>query len=98
MASNIIKDLEIDIGNVYELIQEALITTIENITIEGVGDDQNTNFDTEEVKVEYKDGKFLATIYLQRTEGKFVQNSELEEAVITAMSNEKMTVEVEIQA
>jgi hypothetical protein len=43
-------------------------------------------------------GQFVATIALQRTEGKFVSNDDIEEAFITAMAHEKMTVEVEIQA
>jgi hypothetical protein len=98
MASNIIKQLPIDIGDVYELIKEAIAETIEGIELSGIGDDCNSDFDIEEVKVEFKDGQFLATIALQRTEGKFVSNFDVEEAVISAMSNEKMTVEVEIQA
>lgn len=98
MASNIIKDLEIDIGDVYELIQQALTETIESIELYDIGDDCNTAFDTEEVKVTFKEGKFFATIALQRTEGKFVSNQDIEEAFISAMSNEKMTIEVMIQA
>jgi hypothetical protein len=98
MASNIIKDLEIDIGDVYELIQEALTETIQNIELCGIGDDCNTDFDTDEVTVKFVDGKFFATIALQRTEGKFVSNADIEEAFITAMANEKMSVEVCIQA
>jgi hypothetical protein len=98
MASNIIKQLPIDIGDVYELIKEAIAETIEGIELSGIGDDCNSDFDIEEVKVEFKDGQFLATIALQRTEGKFVSNFDVEEAVISAISNEKMTVEVEIQA
>jgi len=98
MASNIIKDLEIDIGDVYELIQEALTETIQNIELYNIGDDCNTAFDTEEVKVVFKEGKFFATIALQRTEGKFVSNQDIEEAFISEMSNQKMSVEVMIQA
>lgn len=98
MASNIIKNLPIDIGDVYELIKEAITETVEGVELYGIGDDCNSDFDIEDVKVEFKDGQFLATIALQRTEGKFVSNFDLEEAFIAAMSNEKMTVEVEIQA
>jgi hypothetical protein len=98
MASNIIKDLPIDIGDVYELIKEALIETIQNVELYNIGDDCNSAFDTEEVNVKYEDGQFVATIALQRTEGKFVSNQDIEEAFITAMSNEKMSVEVCIQA
>ena len=98
MASNIIKQLPIDIGDVYELIKEAIAETIENVQMSGIGDDCNSDFDIEDVKVEFKDGEFLATVALQRTEGKFVSNFDIEEAFIAAMSNEKMTVEVEIQA
>jgi hypothetical protein len=98
MASNIIKQLPIDIGDVYELIKESITETIEGIELSGIGDDCNSEFDIEEVKVEFKDGQFFATIALQRTEGKFVSNFDVEEAVISAMANEKMTVEVEIQA
>jgi hypothetical protein len=98
MASNIIKDLPIDIGDVYELIKEALTETIQNIELYNIGDDCNSAFDTEEVTVQYKDGQFSATISLQRTEGKFVSNDDIEEAFITAMAHEKMTVDVEIQA
>jgi hypothetical protein len=36
--------------------------------------------------------------YMNSREGKFVSNNDIEEAFIAAMSNEKMTVEVEIQA
>jgi hypothetical protein len=49
MASNIIKDLPIDIGDVYELIKEALTDTIQNIELYNIGDDCNSAFDTEEV-------------------------------------------------
>jgi hypothetical protein len=98
MASNIIKKLPIDIGDVYELIKNAITETIENVTLEGIGDDCNTDFDIEEVKVEFKDGEFLATVALQRVEGKFVSNFDVEEALISALSHERMTVEVEIQA
>jgi hypothetical protein len=98
MASNIIKDLPIDIGDVYELIKEALTETIQNIELYDIGDDCNSAFDTEEVTVKYKDGQFFATIALQRTEGKFVSNDDIEEAFIAAMANEKMTIDVEIQA
>jgi hypothetical protein len=98
MASNIIKDLPIDIGDVYELIKEALTATIESVELYDIGDDCNSAFDTEEVTVKFEDGKFSATIALQRTEGKFVSNNDIEEAFIAAMSNEKMTIDVEIQA
>jgi hypothetical protein len=98
MASNIIKDLPIDIGNVYELIKEALTETIEGVELYNIGDDCNSAFDTEEVKVVFRDGQFFATISLQRTEGKFVSNDDIEEAFIAAMANEKMTIDVEIQA
>ena len=98
MASNIIKDLEIDIGDVYELIKEALIETISNIELFNVGDEADTVLDTEEVTVVFKDGKFFATIALQRTEGRFISNADLEEAFISEMANEKMTIEVNIQA
>jgi hypothetical protein len=50
------------------------------------------------VTVKFENGKFSATIALQRTEGKFVSNNDIEEAFIAAMSNEKMTIDVEIQA
>lgn len=98
MASNIIKNLPIDIGDVYELITEAITETIEGIELSQIGDDCNTDFDIEEVKVIYKDGEFLATIALQRVEGKFVSNQDVEDALISAMAHEKMTVEVMIQA
>jgi hypothetical protein len=98
MASNIVKDLPIDIGDVYELIKNAITETIEGVELSGIGDDCNTDFDVEEVKVVFKDGEFLATVALQRTEGKFVSNFDIEEALISALAHERMTVEVEIQA
>jgi hypothetical protein len=98
MASNIIKDLVIDVDDVFVAITESLEETLENMNIQGVGDDCNTNFDIEEVKVNYKNGQFIATIALQRTEGKFVSNQDLEDAVISEISNQKISVEVEIQA
>jgi hypothetical protein len=98
MASNVIKNLPIDIGDVYELIKDAIAETIEGVELSGIGDDCNTDFDVEEVKVEFKDGQFLATVALQRTEGKFVSNFDIEEALIAALAHERMTVEVEIQA
>lgn len=98
MASNRIKDLVIDIGDVYEHIAEAITTSIENISVEGVGDDQNTNFDIEAVTVIYKDGQFVANIDLQRIEGKFVSNGDLEDALISEINGQKMTVDVEIGA
>jgi hypothetical protein len=98
MASNKIKDLVIDVGDVYEQIAEAIADELQNISIEGVGDDQNTNFDIEDVEVVFKDGQFVANISLQRTEGKFCSNADLEDAVISEIGNQKITVTVEIQA
>jgi len=98
MASNRIKNLIIDINDVYEKVAEAITECIENITVEGIGDDQNTSFDIESVTVEYKNGQFVANIDLQRTEGKFCSNQDIEDAVISEINNQKMTVEVEIGA
>lgn len=98
MASNRIKDLVIDLGDLYEQIAEALEEAINNISIEGIGDDQNTNFDLEEVSVKYEDGQFVANIDFQRTEGKFCSNADLEDAVISEISNQLVTVTVTIQA
>jgi hypothetical protein len=98
MASNRIKKLPIDIGDLNEKIIEAITDTLNNINIEGVGDDQNTNFEIENVEVIYEDGQFLANIDLQRIEGKFVSNGDLEDAVISEIGNQKITVEAEILA
>ena len=98
MASNRIKDLVIDIGDVYEQIAESIADKLQEMSIEGVGDDQNTNFDIEDVTVVFKEGQFYANIDLQRTEGKFCSNADLEDAVISEIGNQKITVEVEIQA
>jgi hypothetical protein len=98
MASNRIKKLVIDVGDLYEQIADSITDTLNNMNIEGVGDDQNTNFEIENVEVVYEDGQFLANIDLQRIEGKFVSNGDLEDAVIAEIGNQKITVEVEILA
>jgi hypothetical protein len=98
MASNRIKDLVIDIGDLNEQIAEALEEAINNISIEGVGDDQNTNFDLEDVSVKFVKGQFVANIDLQRTEGKFCSNADLEDAVIAEIGNQTITITVQIQA
>jgi hypothetical protein len=98
MASNRIKDLVIDLGDLYEQIAEAIEETISNINIEGIGDDQNTNFDLEDVSVRFHEGQFIANIDFQRTEGKFCSNADLEDAVISEIGNRTITVTVEILA
>jgi len=98
MASNIIKDLEIDLGSLNDQIIEAINETLENLDLQGLGDDGNTEFSVENVEVRLVDGKFLANIYLHRESGKFMSNGDLEEAVLYQVNREKIAVTVEIGA
>jgi hypothetical protein len=98
MASNKIKDLPIDVSDIFETICEAIKNSIEDLDISGAGDDGDTEFEIEHVEVEFKDGQFIANIDLQRIAGKFVSNTDLEDFVLSQINQEKVTVEVEMLA
>jgi hypothetical protein len=98
MASNVLKKIPIDIGDLIEQIKEQVLDAVNEVEIYGIGDDGNTNFDIDDAEVVYEDGQYLASVWFQRTEGKFCSNSELEEAFISAMGGKTITITVEIQA
>ena len=98
MASNRIKNLVINVDEIYEKLSESIVDAIENISLDGLGDDGATNFEIENVTVEFKNGQFIANIDLQRIEGKFVSNQELEDEFLNILNGETMTVEVELNA
>ena len=98
MATNRIKDLPIDVSNIYETICEAIKDSLEQLDISGAGDDGDTEFEIEQVEVKFKDGQFIANIDLQRISGKFVSNQDLEDFVLGQINQEKVTVEVEMLA
>ena len=98
MATNRIKDLPIDVSEIYETIAEAIRDALEQLDITGAGDDGDTEFDIEQVSVEFKDGQFIANIDLQRIAGKFVSNQDLEDFVLGQINQQKVTVEVEMLA
>jgi hypothetical protein len=98
MASNRIKDLPIDVSEIYDTIAEAIREALEEIDITGAGDDGNTEFEIEQVQVEFKDGQFIANIDLQRISGKMVSNQDLEDYVLGRINEQKVTVEVEMLA
>ena len=98
MATNKIKDLPIDVSDIYETICEAIKNALEDLDITGAGDDGNTEFEIEQVEVAFKDNQFIANIDLQRLSGKMVTNQDLEDYVLTQINQEKITVEVEMLA
>jgi hypothetical protein len=98
MATNKIKDLPIDVSDIYETICEAIKNALEDLDITGAGDDGNTEFEIEQVEVAFKDNQFIANIDLQRLSGKMVANQDLEDYVLTQINQEKITVEVEMLA
>jgi hypothetical protein len=98
MATNKIKDLPIDVSDIYETICEAIKNALEDLDITGAGDDGDTEFEIEQVEVAFKDGQFIANIDLQRISGKMVSNQDLEDYVLTQINQEKVTVEVEMLA
>lgn len=98
MATNRIKDLPIDVSDIYETICEAISDAIAELDISGAGDDGDTEFEIEQVEVKFKDGQFIANIDLQRISGKFVSNQDLEDFVLNQINQEKVTVEVEMLA
>ena len=98
MATNKIKDLPIDVSDIYETICEAIKNVLEDLDITGAGDDGDTEFEMEQVEVVFKDGQFIANIDLQRISGKMVSNQDLEDYVLTQINQEKVTVEVEMLA
>ena len=98
MATNKIKDLPIDVSDIYETICEAIKNALEDLDITGAGDDGDTEFEMEQVEVVFKDGQFIANIDLQRISGKMVSNQDLEDYVLTQINQEKVTVEVEMLA
>ena len=98
MATNRIKNLPIDVSDIYETICEAIRDSLEQLDISGAGDDGDTEFEIEQVEVKFKDGQFIANIDLQRISGKFVSNQDLEDFVLSQINQEKVTVEVEMLA
>jgi len=98
MASNIIKKLPIDIGNLFEQITDAITGELQNMDITGIGDEADSNFEIEEVEVKFIDGMPHADIYLNRTEGRFCSNADIEEAVIAEIGSLSITIEIQIQA
>jgi hypothetical protein len=98
MATNRIKDLPIDVSDIYEAICDAIKYQLEELDITGAGDDGDTEFEMEDVRVDFKDGQFIANIDLQRISGKFVANQDLEDYVLTKINEQKVTVEVEMLA
>jgi hypothetical protein len=98
MASNKIKDLPIDVSDIFGTICEAIRDSIEQLDISGAGDDGDTEFEIEQVEVTFKNGQFIANIDLQRIAGKFVSNTDLEDFVLQQINQEKVTVEVEMLA
>jgi hypothetical protein len=98
MATNKIKDLPIDVSDIFITICDAIKDQLEQLDITGAGDDGDTEFEMEDVRVDFKDGQFIANIDLQRISGKFVSNQDLEDYVLTQINSEKITVEVEMLA
>ena len=98
MATNRIKDLPIDVSEIYETIAEAIRESLEELDISGAGDDGNTEFEIEQVDVKFIDGQFIANIDLQRISGKMVANQDLEDYVLGRINEKKVTVEVEMLA
>lgn len=98
MATNRIKDLPIDVSDIFIAICDAIKEQLEQLDITGAGDDGNTEFEIEDVRVDFKDGQFIANIDLQRLAGKMVSNQDLEDYVLTQINSEKITVEVEMLA
>lgn len=98
MATNRIKDLPIDVSDIFISICDAIKEQLEQLDITGVGDDGNTEFEIEDVRVDFKDGQFIANIDLQRLSGKMVSNQELEDYVLTEINQQRVTVEVEMLA
>jgi hypothetical protein len=98
MATNRIKDLPINVSDIYEAICDAIKYQLEELDITGAGDDGDTEFEMEDVRVDFKDGQFIANIDLQRISGKFVSNQDLEDYVLTQINEQKVTVEVEMLA
>jgi hypothetical protein len=91
MATNYIKDLVIEVD--MESIGDAISEALNNLSLDNLGDDGTTEFDIEDISVEYKDGKFVANIALQRLQGKFVSNQDIEEEIISQFST---TISAEI--
>ena len=98
MATNKIKDLPIDVSDIFIAICDAIKEQLEELDITGAGDDGDTEFEMEDVRVDYKDGQFIANIDLQRISGKMVSNQDLEDYVLTRINEQRVTVEVEMLA
>jgi len=98
MATNRIKDLPIDVSDIFIAICDAIKEQLEELDITGAGDDGNTEFEIEDVRVDFKDGQFIANIDLQRLSGKMVSNQDLEDYVLTQINEQRVTVEVEMLA
>lgn len=98
MATNRIKDLPIDVSDIFIAICDAIKEQLEQLDITGAGDECATDFELEDVRVDYKDGQFIANIDLQRISGKMVSNQDLEDFVLSQINEQTVTVEVEMLA
>jgi len=98
MATNKIKDLEISLDEMHEMICEKIAESIEELSLSGIGDEGNSEYEVEGVSVAYKNGKFIANIDLQRIEGRFVSNQELEDELLSCINGQTVTIEVGIGA
>lgn len=97
MASNKIKALPVNVVDVYDKICEAIAVMLSETDISGVGDEGNSEFEVEDVRVKFVDGQFLADIDLQRVSGRMVGNAELEDEVLQILNQQMVTVECEVE-
>jgi hypothetical protein len=98
MATNRIKDLPIDVSDIFIAICDAIKEQLEQLDITGAGDECATDFELEDVRVDFKDGQFIANIDLHRISGKMVSNQDLEDFVLSQINEQTVTVEVEMLA
>ena len=98
MATNKIKNLEISLEEMHDKICEKITESIHELSLSGIGDEGNSEYEVEEVSVVYKDGKFIANVDLQRIEGRFVSNQELEDELLSEINGQSVTIEVGLGA
>jgi hypothetical protein len=75
-------------------IEGALREQIEELQLEGIGPDSNSNYEVSDVAVEDEGGyTFNCTIDLDRTQGKFVSNDDLEAEITGNLSEFTVTID-----
>jgi hypothetical protein len=75
-------------------IEGALRETIEEIQLDGIGADNNSNYEVTDVSLDDEGGyTYTCEIELDRTQGKFVSNDDLEAEITGNLGSFEVTID-----